>query len=437
MSLLVVGLSHRSASVELLERTALADDDIDKLLALATAAEHVDEAVVLATCNRLEVYADVRKFHGGVQELTDALVQRTGVRLEDLADHLYVHYEDRAVQHLFEVASGLDSMVVGEQQILGQLRGALQTAREAATVGRGLGPVIEHALRAGKRAHAETGIDRAGRSLVSVALDLATRSLGGLSDRSAALVGAGSMSALTATTLHRRGVGDLVVVNRTAANAERLARSVDATAQPFDALVEVVADADLLVSCTGAVGTVISAELVSTAMRRRPDRPLFVIDLALPRDVDLAVRSLPAVTVIDLESLRSVLEDDEVARDVEAARHIVSQEVGSHLSRQRAERVAPTVVALRARAQQMVDAELARLEARLPDLDERSRREITTAVSRVVDKLLHTPTVRVKELAESPGGDSYAEALRELFALDPAAMAAVARADVVVEDEQP
>ena len=437
MSLLVVGLSHRSASVELLERTALADDDIDKLLALATSAEHVDEAVVLATCNRLEVYADVRKFHGGVQELTDALVQRTGVRLEDLADHLYVHYEDRAVQHLFEVASGLDSMVVGEQQILGQLRGALQTAREAATVGRGLGPVIEHALRAGKRAHAETGIDRAGRSLVSVALDLATRSLGGLADRSAALVGAGSMSALTATTLHRRGVGGLVVVNRTAANAERLARSVDATSQPFDALVEVVADADLLVSCTGAVGTVISAELVSTAMRRRPDRPLFVIDLALPRDVDLAVRSLPAVTVIDLESLRSVLEDDEVARDVDAARHIVSQEVGSHLSRQRAERVAPTVVALRARAQQMVDVELARLEARLPDLDERSRREITNAVSRVVDKLLHTPTVRVKELAESPGGDSYAEALRELFALDPAAMAAVARADVVVEDEQP
>jgi glutamyl-tRNA reductase len=436
MSLLVVGLSHRSASVELLERTVLTDDDIDKLLALATSAEHVDEAVALATCNRLEVYADVRKFHGGVQELTDSLVQRTGVPLDALADHLYVHYEDRAVQHLFEVASGLDSMVVGEQQILGQLRAALQTAREAATVGRVLGPVIEHALRAGKRAHAETGIDRAGRSLVSVALDLASHSLDGLSDRSAALVGAGSMSALAATTLHRRGIGALVVVNRTAANAERLARSVDATAMPIEALVDVLSGADLLVSCTGAVGTVVSADTVSAAMRRRPDRPLFVIDLALPRDVDPAARSFPGVTVIDLESLRSVLEDDDVARDVEAARHIVSQEVGSYLSRQRAERVAPTVVALRARAQQMVDAELARLEARLPDLDERSRREITTAVSRVVDKLLHTPTVRVKELAESPGGDSYADALRELFALDPAAMAAVARADVVVEDEQ-
>jgi glutamyl-tRNA reductase len=437
MSLLVVGLSHRSATVDLLERTAVADDDIPKLLSLATSTEHVDEAVVLATCNRLEVYADVRKFHGGVQELTDALVQRTSVPLEELADHLYVHYEDRAVQHLFEVASGLDSMVVGEQQILGQLRSALQTAREEATVGRALGPLIEHALRAGKRAHAETGIDRAGRSLVSVALDLANRSLGSLTDRATALVGAGSMSSLAAKTLRRRGVGSLVIVNRTPANAQRLAQSVDATALPLEALADVIADADLLVSCTGAVGTVLSGDVVAEAMQRRPERPLFVIDLALPRDVDPAAKSLPGVTIVDLDSLRSVLEDAEVARDVEAARQIVTQEVGSHLSRQRAERVAPTVVALRTHAQEVVDAELARIEARLPGLDERTRREITSAISRVVDKLLHTPTVRVKELAESPGGDSYAEALRELFALDPAAMAAVARADVVVEDEQP
>jgi glutamyl-tRNA reductase len=437
MSLLVVGLSHRSATVDLLERTAIADDDIPKLLSLATSTDDVDEAVALTTCNRLEIYADVRKFHGGVQELTDALVQRTGVPLEELADHLYVHYEDRAVQHLFEVASGLDSMVVGEQQILGQIRTALQAAREEATVGRALGPLIEHALRAGKRAHAETGIDRAGRSLVSVALDLAERSLGGLSERSTALVGAGSMSALAATSLRRRGVGSLVVVNRTPANAQRLAQSVDATALPLESLDAVVADADLLVSCTGAVGTVISAPIVAAAMLGRPDRPLFVIDLALPRDVEPGVKAVPGVTVIDLESLRSVLEDAEVARDVEAARQIVTQEVGSHLSRQRAERVAPTVVALRARAQQVVDAELARIDARLPELDERTRREVASAINRVVDKLMHTPTVRVKELAESPGGDSYADALRELFALDPAAMAAVARADVVVEDEQP
>ena len=192
-----------------------------------------------------------------------------------------------------------------------------------------------------------------------------------------------------------------------------------------------------MVSCTGAVGTVVPVEAVRTAMARRPDRPMFIVDLALPRDVDPAARAIPGVSVVDLESLRSVLEDADIAKDVELARHLVTEEVGAYLARQRAERVAPTVVALRARAQQLVDAELARLRTRLPDLDDRDRREVTAAVERVVDKLLHTPTVRVKELAESPGGDSYAEALRELFALDPAATAAVTRADVVIEDDQP
>jgi glutamyl-tRNA reductase len=434
MSVLVVGLSHRSASVELLERTALSGDDIAKLLAQAVGAEHVDEAVVLATCNRVELYADVRKFHGGVQELTDQLVARTGVPLEELADHLYVHYEDRAVQHLFAVASGLDSMVVGEQQILGQLRVALQVAREEGTVGRALGPLVEHALRAGKRAHAETGIDQAGRSLVSVGVELAARSFDGLADRTAVLVGAGSMSSLAGTTLRRRGVGELLVANRTPANAERVATALDARAVPIDGLVEAIAAADLVVSCTGAVGAVITADMLRIAMRDRADRPLYVVDLALPRDVEPEARAIDGVTIVDLDSLRSVLEDDEVARDVEQARLIVTDEVAAFLARQRAERVAPTVVALRARAQQVVDDELVRLSARLPEADERTTREVAATVSRVVDKLLHTPTVRVKELAESPGGDSYADALRELFALDPAATAAVTRADVVVED---
>src|SRR4051794_12546404 len=209
MSVLVVGLSHRSASVELLERTALSDDGVGKLLADVVGSDHVDEALVLATCNRLEVYADVRKFHGGVQEVTERLAEHTGVPLDVLTGHLYVHYEDRAVQHLFAVASGLDSMVVGEQQVLGQLRAALQRAREDGTVGRTLGSLSDRALHAGKRVHAETGIDRAGRSLVTVGLDIAERSLGGLAGRDVVLVGAGSMSSLAAATLRRRDVGKL------------------------------------------------------------------------------------------------------------------------------------------------------------------------------------------------------------------------------------
>ena len=432
MSVLTVGLSHRSAPVGLLERVVQSDDGVVKLIADLHAAEHVDEAVVLSTCNRLEVYADVRKFHGGVQEVTECISARSGVPVSELAEHLYVHYEDRAVQHLFSVASGLESMVVGEHQILGQLRTSLQVAREEASVGRVLGPLMDSALRAGKRAHAETGLDNAGRSLVSVALDLAADRLGGLQGRSAVLVGAGSMSALAGATLRRKGIGRLVVVNRSPERADRLAQTLSASVATPAELHDVISAADLVVSCTGAVGTVVSRAVVESAVALRPE-PLCVIDLALPRDVEPEVRSLPGVTLVDLESLHAVLESADVARDVEAARRIVTEEVGAFLAKQRSERVAPTVVALRARAQEVVDAELHRLRTRA-GLDERLDKEVTATVNRVVDKILHTPTARVKELAESPGGDSYAEALRELFALDPAATEVVTRADVVIEE---
>jgi glutamyl-tRNA reductase len=244
------------------------------------------------------------------------------------------------------------------------------------------------------------------------------------------------MSSLAATTLRRHGVGALTIVNRTPSRAERLAASVDGVAGHSAELPSYLVDADLVVSCTGAVGTVVSAEAIQAAMAARPDRPLFVLDLALPRDVEPAVRDIAGVTVVDLESLRSVLESVEVSADVEASRRIVTDEVASFLTKQRSERVAPTVAALRARAQQVVDMELQRLRSRLPELDERAEREIAIAVARVVDKLLHAPTVRVKELAGSPGGESYAALLRELFALDPSVTEAVARADVVVEDQQ-
>jgi glutamyl-tRNA reductase len=433
MSLLAIGLSHRSAPVDLLERVVLDRDAVTKLLADLVAAEYVEEAVVLSTCNRLEVHAEVRKFHGGVQDVSDQLAAHTGVDLETLTEHLYVHYEDRAVQHLFAVAAGMDSMVVGEQQILGQLRGALNLARSELTVGRVLGPVVDNALRIGKRAHSETGIDRAGRSLVSVGVDLAAERIGGLAGRSAVVVGAGSMSALAATELRSRGVGALAVVNRTPARAERLAAQVDGRAYVMADLAEVIEAADVVVSCTGSVGTIVAAELLAG----RGDRPVFILDLALPRDVDPAAALLPGVTIADLDSLRDVLAGAAVEADVEAVRRIVTTEVGAYLAKQRADRVAPTVVALRERAQQVVDAELSRLLHRLPDADEHMTREIRTAVERVVDKLLHAPTVRVKELAEAPGGDSYAEALRELFALDPSATEAVARAAVAVEESAP
>jgi glutamyl-tRNA reductase len=432
VSLLAVGLSHRSTTVELLERVALDSDQLAKLLGALVSAEHISEALVLATCNRLEVHAEVAKFHGGVKEIGEQLSASTGVDLDVLTDHLYVHYEDRAVQHVFEVAAGLDSMVVGEQQILGQLRSALNLAREETTVGRSLGTVVDHAIRVGRRAHSETGIDRAGRSIVSSGVDHAATSLGELAGRRAVVVGAGSMSTLAATELASRGVAGITVVNRTLDRAERLAAQVGGRAVALGELASVVADSDIVVSCTGALGVVIEAEVLTG----RGDRPVFVLDLAMPRDVDPAAHGLSGVTIVDLDGLGEALEGAQVVAEVEAVRRIVHEEVGGYLARQRADRVAPTVVALRERAQQVVDAEMGRLLGRLPDADERTVRELRQTVERVVDKLLHAPTVRVKELAEEPGGDSYADVLRELFALNPSATEAVARAAVVVEEEE-
>jgi glutamyl-tRNA reductase len=431
MSLLAVGLSHRSTPVDVLERVALDRDQLAKLLGGLVRAEHISEALVLATCNRLEVHADVTKFHGGVKEIGEQLAAHTGVELDVLTDHLYVHYEDRAVQHVFEVAAGLDSMVVGEQQILGQLRGAVNLAREESSIGRVVGTVVDNALRVGKRAHAETGIDRAGRSIVSTGVDHAAAALGGLAGRRAVVVGAGSMSSLAASELAARGVTDITIVNRTFARAERLAEQVGGRAVLIDDLALAVADADVVVSCTGALGVVIDAGVLAV----RDGSPVFVLDLAMPRDVEPSARDLAGVTVVDLDILGEALEGAQVAQEVDAVRRIVHDEVGGYLARQRADRVAPTVVALRERAQQVVDSEMGRLLGRLPDADERTVREMRQAVERVVDKLLHAPTVRVKELAEVPGGDSYADVLRELFALDPSATEAVARAAVVVEED--
>ncbi|MFF4921039.1 glutamyl-tRNA reductase [Kitasatospora sp. NPDC001261] len=429
MSLLVVGLSHRTAPVGVLERAALTGEVPTRLLHDAAATATVGEAALLNTCNRIELYADVDKFHAGVAELSLLLAHHSGVDLEELTSHLYVHYEDRAVHHLFSVACGLDSMVVGEGQILGQLRDALAKAQEEHTAGRGLNELFQQALRVGKRAHSETGIDKAGQSLVTFGLEQVAAGAGEIAGKRALVVGAGSMSSLAAATLVRSGVTDLLIANRTPARAERLveilgpdvARVLDLAKVP-----EALADVDLVISCTGAAGVVVRAEDVAAAVAsRRSPEPLALLDLAMPRDVDHAVHELPGALLVDLESLSHAHAASPGAGDVDEVSRIVSDEVTAFGAAQRAARIAPTVVALRSMASDVVAAELGRLDSRLPDLDERSRAEITQTVRRVVDKLLHAPTVRVKQLAAEPGGASYAEALRELFDLDPAAVHAV------------
>ena len=435
MSLLVVGLNHRTASLPLLERAVLDEPARAKLLTDLRSSPSVAEAAVLSTCNRVEVYADVTRFHGGVTELTELLARHTSMTADSLHPHLYVHFEDRAVQHLFEVAAGLDSMIVGEAQILGQVRNALTQAQESQSVGRVLNEALQRALRAGKRAHAETGIDKAGVSVVSVALATAASSLGGLDGRTAVVVGAGSMAALAATQLQRAGIGGISIVNRTPERAERLAAQVGGSAHPIDELPRVLGDADLVVSCTGATGFLVTAEAVATARADRGDQPLVLLDLALPRDIDPAVLALPNVALVDMEDLGDLMTDDAILAAIESARRIVAEEIAAHVAALRADEVAPVVVALRDRADNVVAAELERLQRRLPGLDVMQRAELEQTVRRVVDKLLHTPTVRVKELAEQPPVGSYAEALHRLFDLDPQVVEVISEAALVERED--
>src|SRR4051812_26777193 len=257
MSLLAIGLSHRTAGLSLLERAALSPDAARELATVALRGEHVSESLVLATCNRVEVYAEVTTFHGGLSDLGEALCGVTGLQLDELKDHLYVHYGDRAVTHLFSVACGLDSMAVGESQVLGQLRQALRAAHDAGDPGRVLEPLMQQALRVGKRAHAETGIDRAGASLVGAGLRRAERALGPLTGLDVLVVGAGSMSALAATTVHREGARSLTIANRTPEHAQRVAAAVEGRWVPLSELGAELIAADLVVSCTGAVGHVV------------------------------------------------------------------------------------------------------------------------------------------------------------------------------------
>jgi glutamyl-tRNA reductase len=443
MSLVVVGLSHRSAPVEVLERAAVSVADTDKVLGQLLEREHVAEALLLSTCNRVEIYAVVETFHGGLADITDVLAHQSAIALGERSEHLYVHYGPAAVEHLFSVAAGLDSMVVGEPQILGQLRIAYAGAEQAGTIGRTLHEVVQQALRVGKRVHTETGIDAAGASVVSEALAAAAAALtdaetdledaglagAGLVGRRALLLGAGSLGGLAAAQLRRAGVAQIVVANRTHLSAVRLAALCEAEGTPAQAvglerLPAVLPAVDVVLCCTGASHAMLSVEQITEA---RGHRRIVVCDLGLPRNVEPGVGELPGVTLLDLTTVARRLEQRGTASAaLSAARRLVAEEVRAYLVAQRTVEVIPTVAALRRRAAEVVDAELLRLDSRLPGLDAAVRNELTRTVHRVVDKLLHAPTVRIKQLAEAGGGQAYADALRELFELDPQAAAAIA-----------
>lgn len=445
MNLLVVGASHHTTDLALLERLAVPPAGVPDMLGDLLQREHVTEAVALSTCNRVEIYAGVARFHGGLADISGLLAGRAGVEPAALAPHLYVRWDAEAVTHTLRVAAGLDSMVIGEAQILGQLRAAYTTAAEADATGRLLHELMQHALRVGKRAHSETGVGAAGRSVVSAALDLAAShfapsgrasvgaapayitseaggntgepSANGLAGRGALVIGAGAMGALALSRLSRAGAFPLFVANRGPEKAVRLAETYGARAVGFGDLTTILPLVDVVLSATASVGPVLDAAMVAPAVTDRgPRRHLVICDLAVPRDVAPDVADLPQVVVIDTDRLATGVPAP-AAEAVADAERIVAEEAATVSGHLNDIRVAPTVAALRMRADEVVAAELSRLAARRPDLTEEQRAEVRHTVHRLVQRLLHQPTVRVRQLAAGPDGATYATVLAELFDL--------------------
>jgi glutamyl-tRNA reductase len=410
MTLLCLGLTHRTAPITVLERLSLDRDAADKLAGSLVSSGVVSEALVLTTCNRVEVYAEVDRFHAAVSEVSAALAQACEADLDEFAGYVGVTFAEAALLHLFELSCGLDSIAVGESQILGQIRQALRAAQDGETAGPNLNACFQHALRVGKRAHAETDLDSVATSLVLLALDLAHPEP--VEGRQVLVIGAGSIAALATATLVRRGA-HVTVANRTRARAERLAHLHGATAVPLTAVAGLLLDTDLVITATGAPGQVLGEDVVAARLARRE---LAVIDLAMPRDVPREVVALPGLRVVDLETLAGTASvSDTVLGPV---REIVAEEAAAFHEERAVAGAGPAVTALRRMADRVVASELDRLQQRTPELSPHDRDEIALAVHRIVGKLLHAPTVRVKELAlERPGG-SYPAALRELFALD-------------------
>ncbi|MGH2807264.1 MAG: glutamyl-tRNA reductase [Actinomycetota bacterium] len=421
MSLIAVGLNHKTAPIDLLEKLAIGPERLGKALHQLNTYDHVVEGAVLSTCNRIEVYAMSTKFHAGVQDLRNFLAEFCHVAPEDFSDHLYTYYDDTAVRHLFRVAAGIDSMVVGESEILGQVRRAYQVAHDEGMLPRVLGAAFRQALRVGKRARNETAIGRNPVSVSSAAVELAKRAFDGdsLHGKRVTIVGAGKMGRLAARALTNSGVSEVTVVNRSEERAQELAELFGVTPLPFEQLTDAIASADILISSTTAPQTIIDRAAVEAAMNDRV-APLFIVDIAVPRDVEPTVVDIPRVVLRDIDDLKGVVEANVGSRMGEVAKveDIISSEVERYLRWERETEIGPTITSLISKAESVRDEEMARVKARLNELTPDQRDAVDQVVSRVIAKLLHVPINKAKELASSKQGYLYLAALRELFELD-------------------
>ena len=420
MSVVVIGLNHRSTPLDLLERVTITDATLPKALHDLISRNDVSEAVVLSTCNRTEVYAVAERFHGAYQDIRDFLAETAFLAPEDFADHLYTHYDAPAVSHLFAVTAGLDSAVLGESEILGQVKDAWEVAREEGTAGPTLNLLFRHALEAGKRARTDTAIGRHTTSVSQAAVALAADRLGDLTGRQVLVLGAGDMGEAMALGLLKRGAAGIAVANRTGEKAEALAAAVGGQAVELADLTEALVDVDVLLCSTGATTPILDVDAAQAVMARRPDRPLLIVDIAVPRDVDHEVGQLPGVTLLDMDDLRSFADAGAQARRAEVAsvQELLDEELERYVGATSAREVAPMIVALRAHAEAVRTAELERHFSRLSSLDDEQLAAVDALTRGIVAKLLHDPTVSLKDAAGTPRRDRLIASLRDLFGFE-------------------
>lgn len=425
MHLTCVGLSHHTAPVELREQLSFSGSKLRAGLEHLRPANPelpltIHEAVILSTCNRLEVYGLSQDADAGVARVSRFLSDLHGVPESTFAPHLYIHQDDDAALHLFRVAAGLDSMVVGESEILGQVRRAHETARGQGAAGQFLSALFEKAVRAGRRVRHETAINERPASVPSAAVELACRQRGTLEGAVVLVVGAGDMGALTAKALMKHGTDGIIVSNRSYPRAVELANQWDGCAVTFDRLTEAMQEADIIISATGAPHPIIKYDMLAEVMGRRPYRPLLIIDIAVPRDVEPAVGEIAGVSLYDIDALRSRVDSNLAQRKAEIplAENVVVEEAESFMAWFHARDVVPTIVDLRSQAEAVREVEVNRALHQLHNLSDQEREIIDMLSKRIVNKLLHEPTVRLKRHANVRSGFYYTETLRELFALD-------------------
>jgi glutamyl-tRNA reductase len=421
VSFVVVGLNHRTVPLPVLERVTVRPPLVPKALRDLAGREYLAEVALLSTCNRTEVYACCTKFHPGVADASEFLAEQSGMRTADLAEHIYSYYDEAAVAHLFGVAAGVDSVILGEGEILGQVREALKMAESEGTAQQSLARIFRHAIEVGKRSRAETGIGRGAVSLSSAAVALAGERLGTLVERRVVVLGAGEMGEGMARSLAGSGVAEVVVAGRGTERSTELATRVWGRAIPLERLPQALVAADLVLTSTGAPEVVISSDDIEVAMQRRFGRPLLIVDIAVPRDVDPGAADIPGVTLLDMDDLKAFAESsmDRRRREVARVRRIISAELERLRTERTAREVAPLVSALRSRGEDIRLAELERFRSKLETVDPRTAEAIEALTRGIVAKLLHEPTVRVKEAAGSGRGDLYADTLSALFGLEP------------------